>query len=167
MNLIIEPEAQSISFGKTAFTLALKDGRTLSVPYSWFPRLLMGTPQERKNCRIWGGSVSWEELDEDISIEALLAGKPDSSAFAHEYWAQHPEDDPRSSLSVSSNVELSITEAAKRMNISRQRLTVLVQQGRIPARRFGKQYLIRASDLNRLAERKAGRPQKPLMTVTA
>lgn len=163
MNLIIEPEIQRISFGKAAFTLALKDGRILSVPYSWFPRLQQATPQERRNCHIWGSSISWEELDEDIHIDALLAGKPDSSAFAREYWSQHPEDDPRPYLTVSEHLELSLAEAAKRMNISRQRLTVLVQQGRIPARRFGKQYLIHASDLNRLTERKVGRPRKSLI----
>ncbi len=160
MNIITDPEIKSVSFGKSAFTIAFHDGRTLSVPYTWFPRLLLASPAEREQCSITGGSLSWEPLDEDISGEALLAGKPDSSAFAKQYWKEHPEDDPRPCLRVSDNLEMSIAEAAKRINISRQRLTLLVKQGRVPARKFGKQYLIRAVDLNTISERKAGRPKK-------
>jgi excisionase family DNA binding protein len=65
---------------------------------------------------------------------------------------------------VSDNLELPIAEAARRINISRQRLAVLVKQGRVAARKFGRQYLIRAVDLNHIAERKAGRPKRTEMT---
>lgn len=160
MSILTYPEIETISFGEKAFTIAFHDGRILSVPYTWFPRLLLATPSEREQCSITGGSLSWDALDEDISSEALLAGKPDSSAFAKQYWKEHPEDDPRPCLRVSENLEMSIAEAAKRINISRQRLTLLVKQGRVPARKFGKQYLIRAIDLNSIAERRAGRPKK-------
>jgi hypothetical protein len=53
------------------------DGRTISVPLAWYPRLLNGTSDERKNWRLIGNGegVHWEELDEDISAEGLLAGR--------------------------------------------------------------------------------------------
>jgi excisionase family DNA binding protein len=159
MNLITEPEIETVSLSDSAFTIAFHDGRILSVPYKWFPRLLLAAPEERAQWSVTGGSISWDALDEDISSEALLAGKPDSSAFARRYWEENPGDDPRPRLRVGSELELSIAEAARRINVSRQRLAVLVKQGRIPARKFGKQYLIRAVDLNGIAERKAGRPK--------
>lgn len=54
----------------------LVDGRTVSVPISWFPRLLHGGPKERANWRLIGRGegVHWPDLDEDISVEDLLAG---------------------------------------------------------------------------------------------
>jgi hypothetical protein len=56
----------------------LSDGRSISVPIAWFPRLLHSTEQERNNWRLIGKGqgIHWEDIDEDISIEGLLAGKP-------------------------------------------------------------------------------------------
>jgi hypothetical protein len=56
----------------------LADGRTISAPISWYPRLLHGSTDERNNWQLIGGGsgVRWPALDEDISIENLLAGKP-------------------------------------------------------------------------------------------
>ena len=58
-------------------TVDLADGRTLSVPIAWYPRLLHGTSQERRNWRLIGDGVGihWPDLDEDISVEGLLLGK--------------------------------------------------------------------------------------------
>ena len=55
----------------------LVDGRSVSVPVSWYPRVLHGTLGERNNCRLIGRGegIHWPELDEDICIEALLAGR--------------------------------------------------------------------------------------------
>jgi hypothetical protein len=55
----------------------LVDGRTISAPISWYPRLLNGSAAERNHWQLIGGGrgVHWPELDEDISIENLLAGK--------------------------------------------------------------------------------------------
>jgi len=52
------------------------DGRTVSVPIAWFPRLMHGSPPERSNWRLIGRGegVHWPDLDEDISVEDLLAG---------------------------------------------------------------------------------------------
>lgn len=59
-------------------TLDLSDGRTISVPLEWFPRLLNASPQERNNWRLIGkgNGIHWEDIDEDISVEGLLAGRP-------------------------------------------------------------------------------------------
>ncbi len=58
-------------------TVDLADGRTLGVPLTWFPRLLHGTPEERRNWRLIGDGVGihWPDLDEDISIDGLLSGR--------------------------------------------------------------------------------------------
>lgn len=56
----------------------LMDGRTISAPLVWFPRLSHATPEQRNNWRIIGGGygIHWEDLDEDISTEGLLRGAP-------------------------------------------------------------------------------------------
>ncbi len=58
-------------------TVVLDDGRVISVPLSWYPRLYHGTPEERANFRLIGGGegIRWPDLDEDISVEDLLAGR--------------------------------------------------------------------------------------------
>lgn len=60
--------------------VGLLDGRTISVPLTWFPRLLHGTTEERSNWRIAGAGygIHWPELDEDLSTEGLLRGAPAS-----------------------------------------------------------------------------------------
>jgi hypothetical protein len=55
----------------------LSDGRTLGVPLAWFPRLLHATPEQRAACDIGHDGLHWESIDEDISIEGLLAGRGD------------------------------------------------------------------------------------------
>jgi hypothetical protein len=56
----------------------LSDGRSISVPIAWFPRLFHSTEQERNNWRLIGRGqgIHWEDIDEDISIEGLIAGRP-------------------------------------------------------------------------------------------
>jgi hypothetical protein len=56
----------------------LEDGRSISVPLVWYPRLLSGTEQERQNWQLIGkgDGIHWLDLDEDISVENLLSGKP-------------------------------------------------------------------------------------------
>lgn len=57
-------------------TVNLDDGRTISVPLSWYPRLFHGTEKERKNWRLIGKGegIHWLDIDEDISVKGLLAG---------------------------------------------------------------------------------------------
>lgn len=59
--------------------LELEDGRTLGVPLSWYPRLLHGAPELREKVRISHVGLHWDELDEDISIAGLLAGRADQT----------------------------------------------------------------------------------------
>jgi hypothetical protein len=72
------PVAESVTVTEDTLTVELSDGRSLSVPLGWFPRLVHATPAERKNWRLIGRGhgIHWDKLDEDISIEGLLAGKP-------------------------------------------------------------------------------------------
>ncbi len=59
------------------------DGRTISVPPVWYPRLLKATESQRKNWRISGGGygIHWEDVDEDLSTEGLLRGAPASNSL--------------------------------------------------------------------------------------
>ena len=59
--------------------LELSDGRTLGVPLAWFPRLLAASAAQRNKFEISTGGVHWEELDEDISVAGLLAGRGDQT----------------------------------------------------------------------------------------
>ncbi len=71
------PDAESISVCEDTLTAELSDGRTISVPLNWYPRLVSGTLVERNNRRLTGGGqgIHWADLDEDISVESLLAGR--------------------------------------------------------------------------------------------
>jgi hypothetical protein len=62
----------------------LMDGRTISVPLAWFPRLLHATAQQRERWELAGAGfgIHWPELDEDLSVAGLLAGAPAPGAFA-------------------------------------------------------------------------------------
>ena len=71
------PNAVSVEVSGKALSVKLSDGRTVSIPVEQYPRLAYGTKQERANWRILGRGhgIHWEDLDEDISVEGLLAGK--------------------------------------------------------------------------------------------
>ena len=63
-------------------TMELSDGRTISAPLSWYPRLCHGTSEEREDWRLIGGGrgIHWPLLDEDISVENLVFGKPSAES---------------------------------------------------------------------------------------
>ncbi len=71
------PRAQRVIVTDDSLTVDLVDGRTVSVPLAWYPRLSHGTRSERDNWRLigQGEGVHWPDLDEDISIENLLSGR--------------------------------------------------------------------------------------------
>jgi len=71
------PYAQNVVVTSELLSVDLSDGRSLSVPLAWFPRLVHVNQEERNNWRIIGRGegIHWEDIDEDISIEGLLAGK--------------------------------------------------------------------------------------------
>jgi len=76
--LTAEAKAQGITITEDTLAVDLTDGRTISVPLVWYPRLMHGTERERNNWRFIGDKegIHWPDLDEDISIENLLLGQP-------------------------------------------------------------------------------------------
>ncbi|MBI5408396.1 MAG: DUF2442 domain-containing protein [Nitrospirae bacterium] len=72
------PNAESIKITEDTLSVDLSDGRTISVPLKWFPRLAYATKKERNHWRLIGKGqgIHWPDIDEDISIEGLLAGRP-------------------------------------------------------------------------------------------
>ena len=74
---ISQARAQRVSLTDDRLVVELVDGRTITVPLTWYPRLAHGTPAERANWRLIGEGegLHWPELDEDISVEGLLAGR--------------------------------------------------------------------------------------------
>jgi hypothetical protein len=78
------PVAESVTVTNDTLTVELSDGRSLSVPLDWFPRLVHATQAERKRWRLIGRGrgIHWDMLDEDVSIDGLLAGKPSGESQA-------------------------------------------------------------------------------------
>lgn len=77
MNILTaEAKATNLHFDENTMWVDLSDGRQLGIPLAYFPRLLQATPEQRTNFIISGGGTGlhWEELDEDICVEGLLAG---------------------------------------------------------------------------------------------
>jgi hypothetical protein len=70
--------AQNVTVTEDALMVDLADGRTVTVPLTWYPRLVHGTVAERRNWRLIGRGegIHWPDLDEDISVRNLLAGHP-------------------------------------------------------------------------------------------
>ena len=69
--------AQKVAFRASSFVVYLNDGRNISVPLVWYPRLLNGNKEELENYELIGDGegIHWPDLDEDISIEGILAGR--------------------------------------------------------------------------------------------
>jgi len=78
------PAAKGVDVTEDTLTVELADGRSISVPLAWYPRLAHATPGERCNWRLIGGGegVHWPDLDEDISVEGLLAGRASGESQA-------------------------------------------------------------------------------------
>ncbi len=73
-----EATVENVTVTKDTLALELADGRTVTAPLAWYPRLLHGAARERANWRLIGGGegVHWPDLDEDISVENVLLGHP-------------------------------------------------------------------------------------------
>lgn len=71
--------AKDVKFDDDSMWVDLEDGRTIGVPLVWFPRLLNASKDDLNNYSISPNGLHWEVLDEDISIEGLLAGKSDQT----------------------------------------------------------------------------------------
>src|SRR3984893_15498851 len=69
--------ATAVRFDEHAMWVELSDGRTLGVPLAWFPRPLHATPAQRESVELSRTGLHWEDIDEDISVAGLLAGRGD------------------------------------------------------------------------------------------
>jgi hypothetical protein len=81
--------AQAVAVSDDTLTVDLVDGRSVSVPIGWYPRLSHGSTDERANWRLVGRGegIRWPDLDEDISVESLLAGRASGeSQSSLEQW---------------------------------------------------------------------------------
>ncbi|MDY7037190.1 MAG: DUF2442 domain-containing protein [Thermodesulfobacteriota bacterium] len=69
---------KDIHLTEDALSVDLADGRTITVPLAWYPRLLHATKDQRNNWEICGGGfgIHWPDVDEDLSTEGLLRGSP-------------------------------------------------------------------------------------------
>lgn len=78
------PAAETVRVSDDALEVDLSDGRSIAAPITWFPRLLHGTSEERSDWRLVGKGegIHWEQLDEDISVEGLLLGRPSGESQA-------------------------------------------------------------------------------------
>lgn len=85
------PKIVSVVVDDESLTVDLEDGRTISVPIGWYPRLENGRPKERGNFQISGAGygIHWPDLDEDIGVEGLLLGRRSAeSPSSFERWLQ-------------------------------------------------------------------------------
>ena len=71
-------KVKNARFSDDELIVDLLDGRTISVPLAWYPRLLHATPEQRENWELSGGGfgIHWPDIDEDLSTEGLLRGAP-------------------------------------------------------------------------------------------
>ncbi len=69
--------ALNVTFDDDTFSVDLSDGRSIRVPLVWFPRLLHATPEQRSHYELSRRGIHWEAIDEDISVDGLLAGRGD------------------------------------------------------------------------------------------
>jgi len=74
--IVREPRAQAVDFGVDTLIVHLEDGRSISAPLEWFPRLRDASEADRRKWRLIGHGVGihWETLDEDLSVRGLLEG---------------------------------------------------------------------------------------------
>ena len=69
--------AKAVHFDDVNMWVTLSDARTLGVPLAWFPKLMHATATQRENFELSPRGIHWDELDEDISIDGLIAGRGD------------------------------------------------------------------------------------------
>lgn len=78
LEIQVDERVKNVRFTEETISVDLMDGRTITVPLSWYPRLLNATPEQRGKWEICGGDygIHWEDIDEDLSTEGMLRGSP-------------------------------------------------------------------------------------------
>ena len=73
-----DDRVRDVRFTRSHMTVELRDGRAISVPLEWYPRLLNASPEQRANWRPRGAGrgINWPDLDEDLSVKGMLEGTP-------------------------------------------------------------------------------------------
>lgn len=92
--------ALKVLFSEDAMTVFLDDGRTVSVPITWYPRLLAGTQEERMQFELIGDGegIHWPDLDENITVDGILAGRRSAESDASlARWMSQRKEPPHSS----------------------------------------------------------------------
>ncbi len=95
IDLLDIPTIQAIEITDDTLSVDLSDGRTISVPLAWYPRLLHGSMDERQNWRLIGNGdgIHWNQLDEDISVKNIILGQPSGeSQKSFKRWLIHREE---------------------------------------------------------------------------
>ena len=98
--------ASDVSVTDDELVVHLDDGRVLHVPLEWFPRLVKATPEQRCNCRLVGRGIGihWPDLDEDLSVEGLLVGRPEELSHGLPMESLDADDEDNDSPSNGSPV---------------------------------------------------------------
>lgn len=73
--MYILPEPVAVTFDDCSMSVALDDGRTITVPLAWYPTLMHATPEQRSAVWLSPGGLHWDGLDEDISVEGMLGSR--------------------------------------------------------------------------------------------
>lgn len=78
LSVAADERVKDVEFDAESLTVSLADGRRISAPLAWYPRLLNATPEQRSNWQVCGGGygIHWPDVDEDLSTEGLLRGSP-------------------------------------------------------------------------------------------
>ena len=90
---VLEARAQSVNVNEDSLIVDLVDGRTIMAPIAWYARLWHGTPEERSNLEVSGDGtlIHWPELDEDLSVAGILAGRRSGeSQQSFKKWLAEP-----------------------------------------------------------------------------
>lgn len=75
--------AKTVRFDEYNMWVTLSDARTLGVPLAWFPKLMHASPDQRERFELSVRGIHWDELDEDISVDGLIAGRGDVTNRTH------------------------------------------------------------------------------------
>ena len=89
------PETEHVLVTDAALQVRFSDGRTISVPLDWYPRLVHATRKEKDNWELIGEGegIRWPDLDEDLSVEGLIAGRPSGeSERSFNLWLEGREE---------------------------------------------------------------------------
>jgi Protein of unknown function (DUF2442) len=114
--------AKNVRVTDRALVVELRDGRVVSVPLSWYPRLAEGSPRERRRWELLGPGIGihWPDLDEDISVDGLLQGLPsgESSASLND-WRTSRKRPANQALQPSSRARNARAKSKKRSRAAR------------------------------------------------